>query len=106
MDILLNENFDFELDHRNDMGTVEGRQAFEQALAIRLSLVFEEVVGAVNWDSVPDLLRVRAKRIAQEMNQLSSVAAFDIERHPTLPNKATVTVIYTTTEEATITLSE
>jgi hypothetical protein len=106
MDILLNENFDFELDHRNDMGMIEGRRAFEQALSIRLSLVFEEVVGVVNWDSVPDLLRVRARRIAEEMNELSSVAAFKIERDPDTPNTAKVTVLYTTTEETTFTLSE
>ncbi|WP_200531635.1 hypothetical protein [Halorubrum sp. LN27] len=106
MDIGLDSNFDFSLDHRNDLPLVRGRAEFEQRLAIRLTSYYTELIGENADLNISALLRLEARRVAEEDDGIDSVQNIIISPDPDAPNTVEVRVIYATGEDFLTTLSE
>lgn len=97
-DIALNENLEVIIDGRNDLKLVDGRQQFEQALALRLHATFYEEAGSLNTAEAMRLVEMRAVRVAQEYDRVDSVASILVEESDDIPDSIDVTVTYLTGE--------
>jgi hypothetical protein len=106
MDLKLNSNFDIELDERNDIALVEGREAFEQRLALRSTAYFHELIGSTNRANLLSLLKIRAKRVAKDTPETVGVAKIKVGYSETQPNTAEVTAIYETGDDFTFDITE
>jgi hypothetical protein len=106
MDLKLNSDFDIELDQRNDVSLVDGREAFEQRLAIRSTAYFHELIGSTNRANLLSLLKVRAKRVAKDTPEAVGVAKIAVGYSDARPNTAEVTAIYETGDEFTFDITE
>ena len=106
MDIGLDANFDITLDHRNDLPVVSGRDAFEQALRVRLTAYFSAVIGSATPQAAIPLLEVEARRVAADMDSLDVVQQTIIEPAEKAPNPLNVTVVYQTAGEFSFAVSE
>ncbi|QRV15017.1 hypothetical protein JMJ58_19235 [Haloterrigena salifodinae] len=106
MDIGLNSNFDIELDHRNDLPLVRGREAFEQRVEIRLTSYYTDLIGQNLDVNIVPLLELEAERVAEETPELDTLANILITPNPDVPNSLDVQIVYATGEEFFTTLSE
>ena len=106
MDLKLNSDFDIELDQRNDLSLVTGREAFEQRLAIRSTAYFHELVGSTDRGNLISLLEIYAKRIAKDTSEVVGVAEIRAGFSEEQPNTAEVTAIYETGEDFTFSITE
>ncbi|NUC72536.1 hypothetical protein HTZ84_09480 [Haloterrigena sp. SYSU A558-1] len=106
MDIGLNSNFDIELDHRNDLPVVRGREAFEQRLRLRLTAYYTELIGQNLDVNIAPLLKLEAEQVANDIEEIDSLAKILITPNPDTPNSLDVRIIYATGEDFFTTLSE
>lgn len=106
MDIRLDSNFDIALDHRNDLPVVEGREEFEQALRVRVTDYFYNIIGAGSPKTAASFVRVEARRVATDMDEIDNLSQIVIEADEDRPNTLGVSVIYNTGDDFTFTLSE
>lgn len=81
VDLRVDESFNVFINHRGDLAGVKGRAAFEQELIIRLTERMRGLIGQpdVGEDSLRELARSYAERVASEMDVLDSVASFAAE---------------------------
>ena len=73
MDLLLNRNFDVELDDRNDLATVEGRRAVEQSIAMMVTSYFYEEIGSLSAVNAVEKIELEAKRVARNNPHIEGV---------------------------------
>jgi hypothetical protein len=106
MDIGLDSNFDFSLDHRNDLPLVRGREEFEQRLRIRLTSYYTELIGENADLNLAALLKLEARRVADEDDSIDAVHNIIISPDPDAPNTVEVRVVYATGDDFLTTLSE
>ncbi len=93
-DLKLNENFEVVIDHRKDLGMLEGREEFEQNIAIGLTQFFTEEIGSVNYDGAKSRLRLYAGQLANESPRAGTVASIFVEDSETTPNTFEVRIVY------------
>jgi len=106
MDIGLNSDFDIELDDRNDIPTVSARAEFEQRLAFRIVVYFQQTIGSIDRQQAVDLLRLQVQRVVDDMAELERVAQISVTPSEAEPNQIDVAVIYDTGDEFTFSVSE
>jgi hypothetical protein len=106
MDIGLNSNFDVELDDRNDLPLLTGRDAFEQRLAFRSTAYFHQILGSVDKSNLISLLRMYARRIAKDADDVAGVIQIEVQFSDDEPNTAEVTAIYETGDEFAFSITE
>ena len=106
MDIGLTEEFDIELNARNDLPVVSGRELFEQRLRIAVTEVLQDAIGGMDRNTTLQLIRVQAQRVARESEDLDAVGELSVEYDDERPNTINLTVIYDTGETFQTTLSE
>ena len=106
MDIGLNDNFDIELDQRNDVPLVTGASAFEQKLRIRLTDYFLDLIGRADTQNAPSLLEIEARRVAKELDELNGISSIIIKQSEVSPNTLEVTIFYSTGTETVFPISE
>ena len=106
MDIGLNDNFDIELDQRNDVPLVTGASAFEQKLRIRLTDYFLDLIGRADTQNAPSLLEIEARRVAKELDELNDISSLIIKQSEASPNTLEVTIFYSTGTETVFPISE
>lgn len=106
MDIGLTEEFDIELNARNDLPVVSGRELFEQRLRIAVTEVLQDAIGGMDRNTTLQLIRVQAQRVAREFEDLDAVGELSVEYDDERPNTINLTVIYDTGETFQTTLSE
>lgn len=106
MDIGLDSNFDITLDDRNDLPIVEGRDAFEQRLAIRSTAYFHQIVGSVDRANLVSLLKMYAKRIARDTDGAEQVVQIEVDFSDTDPNTVELLAIYRTGDEFALSFTE
>jgi hypothetical protein len=106
MDIGLNEDFDVVLDDRNDLPLVEGREAFEQRLAIRSTAYFHQIVGSANRGNLLSLVEIQAERVANDAEGVDRVIQVEAAFSENEPNTIEVTAIYETGDDFTFSISE
>lgn len=93
-DIKLNRYFEIVIDHRNDLATVEGRDEFEQHLALGVTQFFTEEIGSVDHRSAKSRLRLYANRLANQSDRAGEVASVSVEEHEYLSNTLEVSIVY------------
>lgn len=97
MDLALNSDFSVHLDDRNDLGVVEGREAFEQSIAVYLqSFLYEAHQNSLQQDTIIQKVRLEVTRVAREHGELTGIEQINVERHPEHPDRLLVDVEYTT----------
>lgn len=106
MDIGLTEEFDIEINARNDLPVVSGRELFEQRLRIAVTEVLQDAIGGMDRNTTLQLIRVQAQRVAREFEDLDAVGELSVEYDEEQPNTINLTVIYDTGETFQTTLSE
>ena len=106
MDIGLTEEFDIELNARNDLPVISGRELFEQRLRIAVTEVLQNAVGGMDRNTTLQLIRVQAQRVARDFEELDAVGELSAEYDEERPNTINLTVIYDTGETFQTTLSE
>lgn len=95
MDLSLNRNFSVHLDHQNDVGSVEGRQEFEQSVAVHLtSLMYNSSIGVTDRDLVRQQLRLEANRVARDHDLIDAVHSIDVSQSDDAPSTYEVSIIY------------
>jgi hypothetical protein len=100
-DLAINGDFDVFISHRGDIATVSQRDAFEQEAALRLQAKYNDNISSIEFETVVQMLLSEAQRVAQDMDMLDSVSAFQAQKSPDDPNTAQVTIIYDTGEPLT-----
>lgn len=98
-DLALDRNFDVFIGPRGDLATVSGRDAFEQEVIVRITEKYTDLIGSIDRENIPSLVNVEAKRVADEMDRLESVAAFRSSFSETDTNTLEVRIIYDTGDE-------
>lgn len=99
-DLFLDSNFSVHLNDRNDLGYVEGRDAFEQEVVVSLTdYLYAEALGEMDLKTIKQAVRLQVSRVARKHDELSSVAHIEVERSEETPNAILVEVIYHTDGE-------
>lgn len=80
MDILLNDDYDVELDDRNDLATVEGRREIEQSIEMMVTAYFYAMVGSTTAINAVEKLELEAQRVAQNNEHIESLSKVEAER--------------------------
>ena len=94
-DLAVNRFFSVYLDPDTlDLATVEGREAFEQAVVITLNRLQEGLLGDTRTDSIEQKLRQSITRTARRYGEIESIEQIKIERAPESPETYQVTVLY------------
>lgn len=79
MDLLINEDFDVELDDRNDLAVVTGRRAFEQGVALLVNHYFYEEIGSTDETNAVENIILHTQRVVRESDDVESVVNIDAE---------------------------
>ncbi|AGM10901.1 hypothetical protein M193_gp029 [Halorubrum tailed phage 7] len=94
-DLALNQFFSVYLDPDTlDIATVEGREAFEQAVVITLNRVQEGLFGDTGSDSIEQKLRQSITRVARRYGEIEGIEQLKIERKSESSDTYQVTVVY------------
>lgn len=103
VDLAVDGNFEVYIDHRGDLATVKGRDAFEQRLLIRLTERFQPLIGksSVEDGTIVSLAEDYIERVAQEAGEIENVAAISTELSGEQVDTLGVEVIFDTGEELT-----
>lgn len=77
-DLAIDSDFNVFLNHRGDLETVSGRDAFEQELVIRLTREMRPLIGRsdVDTSSIVELAESKMGRIAGSMDELDSLSTY------------------------------
>lgn len=105
-DIAVDENFDVFTDDTNDFAMVEGRPAFNQALAVILTRYYSEIIGSTKHANILKKLNLRAERVILNSNLVSEVQNIDIEFVDDEPGVVEVTIHYRIGDDYVFLLTE
>jgi len=94
MDIRLNKNFDVELDDRNDLAIVTGKEDFQQRLTLHITDYFYTIVGELDEDQILSLLRLEAGRVVDNVEGVEELLGTEIEFSDSKPNTIEIIVFY------------
>jgi hypothetical protein len=99
MDILLNEDFDVELDDRNDLATVTGRRKIEQSIRVMVTAYFYEKIGSTTAINAVEKLELQAERVAKNnryIENLKKVTAERVTRDSEINDGIKLQIVYET----------
>lgn len=99
-DIGLNGNFSVYLDDQNDIAYVNGRDAFEQEVVIKITdYLYAETIGDVSLTNLKSAVKLQISRVANDFDEIESIESVDISR--TGQGTLETTIIYDTGEPLT-----
>jgi len=94
-DLSLNSNFSVYLDDRNDLATVEGRDALEQSITVMLTeFQYETLPGLTRTDNIEEKIRLEITRVARSHGSLDKVADILISQKDDAPDTYQVRIAY------------
>jgi hypothetical protein len=94
-DLQLNSNFSIFLNERNDLATVEGKDAFEQSVAIMLTdFMYNSIPGRTERESIKERLRLEVNRVAGEHEFVDEISSISISEKVGEAGTYTVNVTY------------
>lgn len=96
VDLAVDENFEVFIDGRGDLAYVNGRDAFEQELRIRIADRYTNIVGSVGRETVKELLKVEAKTVASEMGRIQELHRITVSFPEEEANTARVRLVFDT----------
>lgn len=104
-DLALDETFDVFLDDRNEVATVDDREAFEQSVAVHLTEYMYDITGDTDIATLKEKIRLQASRVAREHDRLDSIDQIVVERAPDKPGTIQVTLVYTSSATFNVNLN-
>jgi len=99
-DIRLDENFEVGINSRGDIGTVSGREAFEQRVRLLVTDRVTQAIGVRDADPnhVSELVQSYLQEIAADMDMLDRIVSYSASFADTESGKLTVEVVYDTSD--------
>ncbi len=94
IDLKIDENYEVVIDHRKDLGTVEGRDEFEQHIALGLSEFFLDEIGSTDVPNAAARLELYAGRLVNTSERVGEVASVTVEESDTKTNTLEVSIVY------------
>lgn len=94
MDFALNSNYSVHLDDRNDLATVEGLAAFEQAVVVTLTDLMHDNLSEFSPETIEQRLHLQVTRTARQHDAIDSIATLTIAPDPDSPDTYRVEVHY------------
>lgn len=84
-DLALNSDFSVFIDDRNDLGQVEGQDAFEQQVVVMLTDFMHEQLPGIAADptTVKEKIRLEVSRVARENGHIDRIAKIDVTQKDT-----------------------
>jgi hypothetical protein len=100
-DLGLNSNFSVHLDDRNDLATVEGREAFEQSVVMMLTdFMYDTLPGLSRRKTIEQRIQLEVTRVAREHDLLENITRMEIREKPGTADTYQVEVVYEATDAA------
>jgi hypothetical protein len=106
MDIKLNEHFDIELDDRQDVPTVTGKEDFQQRLTIAVTDYFYNIVGDLDQKQILSLLNLEASRVVEAVEGVEELLGTEVQYSETSPNTIEIIAFYKNDEDYIREISE
>ena len=97
-DLLLNEEFEIELNDRNDLAMVDGTKQFHQYLRQELAFYMTEQIGSVDHPNARRRLRQQVRMLALESEFIQSLERVDVLDKVDEPGAFEVVIEYNLTE--------
>ncbi len=79
MDLEFDDNFDLVINEFNDLGTVEGNEAFRQSLVHSLTLFLRQAIGDSNVPDTSRKVEREARRALDEHPSIDSIETVSVE---------------------------
>lgn len=103
-DLAIDETLNVYIDEGGNLAYVEGREAFEQRVALQLTDRYYDIIGALDPAEVVERLKLAAKRVADNDPNIDGMPTFDVafsdEEHKTIE----VTIVYDTGDTTEFTI--
>jgi len=80
MDILLNDEFDVELDDKKEVSIVDSRRDLEQSIKLMVTEYFYDMIGSVTAVNAVQKIELQAQRVAEESPYIASLEEVTAER--------------------------
>lgn len=103
-DLAIDESLNVYIDAGGNLGFVEGRQAFEQRVGVRLTDRYYDLIGNTDRQEVIERIRTEAQRIADAEPSIDSMPTFDIQQSSDKQNELIVTILYDTGDSTELTI--
>jgi len=98
-DLSLNSNFSVHLDDRNDLATVEGRDAFEQSVSVALTeFMHETLPGLKKGENIKEKITLQVSRVAREHDKLDAISRIVVTEKEKQPDTYQVEIAYSSGE--------
>ena len=105
-DLGLTESFEVSLDHRNDLQTVDGREEFEQSIAVQLTDYMYDLSGEYDLNILKQKIRYQVNLVAQNHDMLDSIESISVEKSTDELGKLETTIRYTSSESFSTSISQ
>lgn len=96
-DIEVDDRFQVSFDETNDIGTVSGREQFEQHIASMVTSYFFQYIGDRNNSNVVQKLRMEARRVVEDSEYISAVENIEVTNQEN--DSLRMTIQYNTNED-------
>lgn len=94
-DLALNDNFSVHLDDRNDLATVEGRDAFEQSVVVMLTEFMDETLpGLKRGENIESKIQLQVTRVARSHDNLDTIQRVEVSEKEDVPDTYQVEIFY------------
>lgn len=98
MDLALDSDLSVFIDHRNDLAVVEGRERFEQSVAIALTDQMQTVLSSFNRETIKEKLYHTVTRVARQHDIITTIDRIDVHPKKNAPDTFVVEVTYITSD--------
>lgn len=95
LDLALNSDSSVFLDENGDLGTVSGREEFEQTVVILLTeLMRDAAIGEFDETTIKQKLKLEASRVARKHDYLTSIDGIEVAPHDSDPHTYVLRINY------------
>lgn len=104
VDLAVNSSLNVFIAPDGDIGFVEGREAFEQRVALQLTDRYYDIIGDLDPAEVVARLRMEAQRVADSDPNIDTMPTFDVEFSSEEHKTMEVTIVYDTGDTTEFTI--
>lgn len=107
VDLALDSDFSVFLDDKNGIGTVDGRDEFEQSVRVMIThFMHTSVLGEAGPSKIENKIRLQVSRVAKRHDRLDGISAIDISQSTEDPHTYKVRIDYTSDSISEFEVSE
>ena len=78
-DLALSRENEVFIDHRGDLATVEGRDGFEQSIALAITDAYTDIVNEFDDNNILSLVEVKARKVVARHSMLNEVTGINAD---------------------------